>query len=598
MTPSRQLQGEDLVLSTDDKKTGLDDSVETPTEDTATAAGKRDAIEDAEVIAEITPEGESPETDTSADTPDDATDDATDDIAETDDAVTGVAATGDAEAEDAPTDADAAPDGVAYAPEETADIAKAEDTEDESEPAAEAEPDPEPVTEPEPTPIPTPTPVAAAPSSSGAGVMSTVAGGALAAVLGFGAAQFIDVDWMGMSGLGRDPVAVAIDTHTAELTALRERLAEVEAAAIDTSAVENAMTVIAADMTTRFGSVANGMTALNDQVGGLNEAVTGTVVAAQSTLEQTGSELTRVADGLGAIETRLTGVGDHLAGVDERLAEVDARLVEVEKRPLVESSDTAKAAFGVYERQLNELRATLEAQRADALKLEDSITEVSATAAAQMTAVSEQAEEQLLAMRSQTEMELQAVRDEAAAAIEAAEARAAEAEAKADARAQLAVAQASLAQVEAALNAGIAYEVALPALASVVEVPAVLSENGATGIPTLLMLQESYTPAARAALDASVKDTMGEDPTTRIMAFLKTQTGVRSLEAREGNDPDAVLSRMTVAVEAGDLAAALAEVPNLPEAGQAALADWTDAAQARLDAEAALPELAASVNNS
>lgn len=590
MTPSRQLQGEDLVLSTDDKKTGLDDSVETPTEDTATAAGKRDAIEDAEVIAEITPEGESPETDT----PDDATDDATDDIAETDDAVTEVAETGDAEAEDAPTDADAAPDGVAYAPEETADIVKAEDTEDEPAPAAEAEPDPE----PEPTPIPTPTPVAAAPSSSGAGVMSTVAGGALAAVLGFGAAQFIDVDWMGMSGLGRDPVAVAIDTHTAELTALRERLAEVESAAIDTSAVENAMTVIAADMTARFGSVANGMTALNDQVGGLNEAVTGTVVAAQSTLEQTGSELTRVADGLGAIETRLTGVGDHLAGVDERLAEVDARLVEVEKRPLVESSDTAKAAFGVYERQLNELRATLEAQRADALKLEDSITEVSATAAAQMTAVSEQAEEQLLAMRSQTEMELQAVRDEATAAIEAAEARAAEAEAKADARAQLAVAQASLAQVEAALNAGIAYEVALPALASVVEVPAVLSENGATGIPTLLMLQESYTPAARAALDASVKDTMGEEPTTRFMAFLKTQTGVRSLEAREGNDPDAVLSRMTVAVEAGDLAAALAEVPNLPEAGQAALADWTDAAQARLDAEAALPELAASVNNS
>lgn len=577
-------------MSTDDKKKGLDDNVETPADDTATPA-EPETIEDAEVIAEITPEGETLEVapeESENETPDAEAAAEDEDLEELE------------TLEEEVTEQDATDDPVADADDGTADE---QDPEQDSGQASEPDPEPTPV-EPEAEPVVAPAPVPAAAKSSG-GVMSTVFGGVLAAILGFGAAQFIDVDWMGMTGLGRDPVAAALDTHTSELNALRDRLAEVEAAAIDTAAVESVMTVIAADMSNRFGSVTGGMTSLTDQVAVLNGAVgeqlvavATTVQAAETQVQATGAELTRVADALSNVEGRLTGVGDHLAGVDERLAAVDARLVDVEKRPLVESSDTAKAAFEVYERQLKDLEATLESQRADALKLEETVTEVSATAAAQMTAVSEQAEEQLLAVRNQTELELQAVRDEAASLVAAAEARAQDAEAQADARAKLAVAQASLAQVEAALNAGIGYEVALPALASVVDVPAVIAENGASGIPTLLMLQESYTPAVRNALAASVKGTMGEDPTKRIMAFLKTQTGVRSLEAREGNDPDAVLSRMTVAVEAGDLGAALAEVPNLPEGGQSALATWTAAAQARLDAEAALPELAATVNNS
>ncbi|WP_108258668.1 COG4223 family protein [Mangrovicoccus ximenensis] len=148
----------------------------------------------------------------------------------------------------------------------------------------------------------------------------------------------------------------------------------------------------------------------------------------------------------------------------------------------------------------------------------------------------------------------------------------------------------------AALNAGIPYETALPALEEVTEVPQVLADNGATGIPTVLQLQESYTPAARAALEASLTTTMSEDPGNRLMAFLRTQTGVRSLEAREGNDPDAVLSRITAAVDGGDLETALAEFAALPEGGQEALSSWAAEARARVDADAALPALAAAVN--
>jgi len=70
------------------------------------------------------------------------------------------------------------------------------------------------------------------------------------------------------------------------------------------------------------------------------------------------------------------------------------------------------------------------------------------------------------------------------------------------------------------------------------------------------------------------------------------QTGVRSLEPREGNDPDAVLSRAEAAVRAGDLGAALDEITALPDPGQAALADWAATAQTRADALGAMADVA------
>jgi hypothetical protein len=70
---------------------------------------------------------------------------------------------------------------------------------------------------------------------------------------------------------------------------------------------------------------------------------------------------------------------------------------------------------------------------------------------------------------------------------------------------------------------------------------------------------------------------------------------VRSLAPREGNDPDAVLSRAEAALAAGDLGTALAEAAALPEAGQAAMAGWVGLAAVRQAATAALAELTAAV---
>jgi len=85
-----------------------------------------------------------------------------------------------------------------------------------------------------------------------------------------------------------------------------------------------------------------------------------------------------------------------------------------------------------------------------------------------------------------------------------------------------------------------------------------------------------------------------EDGTlTRCDAFLRTQAGARSLPPKDGDDPDAVLSRAEAAVARGDMVSAITELQALPEAGQAAMAGWLARAETRRDALAAATELAA-----
>jgi hypothetical protein len=103
-------------------------------------------------------------------------------------------------------------------------------------------------------------------------------------------------------------------------------------------------------------------------------------------------------------------------------------------------------------------------------------------------------------------------------------------------------------------------------------------------VPTLTALADAFPDAARAALDAAIRAEAGEGAMDRFTAFMRVQTGARSLEPREGGDPDAVLSRAEAAVRAGDLPAALAELSALPEAGLSEMAGWTQAAETRLQA--------------
>jgi hypothetical protein len=185
------------------------------------------------------------------------------------------------------------------------------------------------------------------------------------------------------------------------------------------------------------------------------------------------------------------------------------------------------------------------------------------------------------------------------AAADAAEARLKAAEASATAMAEQAEAAAAAARrgaaldrVTAALDSGAPYASALPELGGV-DLPPVLLDNAAVGLPTVADLAERFPEAARTALEAALRANMGESWTDRVSSFLRSQTGLRSLTPREGNDPDAVLSRAEAALAQGRVADAITELAAMPEAGKPALADWLAQAQTRVDAEAAVAALAA-----
>jgi hypothetical protein len=155
-----------------------------------------------------------------------------------------------------------------------------------------------------------------------------------------------------------------------------------------------------------------------------------------------------------------------------------------------------------------------------------------------------------------------------------------------------ALARAGLDMVRAALDTGAPFDGAVAQIAQAgVTVPADIAAVAGAGIVTPDALIESFDAHARDALRASLTELPATSTTERLGNFLRAQVGARSTAPRDGDDPDAILSRAGAAVQAGDFATALQELDALPDAGRAAMADWTRAATARAAALAALPDL-------
>ncbi|MDS9466244.1 hypothetical protein RGQ15_01485 [Paracoccus sp. MBLB3053] len=160
--------------------------------------------------------------------------------------------------------------------------------------------------------------------------------------------------------------------------------------------------------------------------------------------------------------------------------------------------------------------------------------------------------------------------------------------ADANRRAQAATAASAL---QAAIEAGAARDQALDELSAAgVEVPSVLTGD----IPRLEQLRSEFPAAARAGLRASLDaEADSGGAMDMISNFLRVQTGARSVQPREGSDPDAILSRADAAIEAGDVKGALDEVAALPQAGQQAMSDWIGRAKIWVEANAAMAALVA-----
>lgn len=180
--------------------------------------------------------------------------------------------------------------------------------------------------------------------------------------------------------------------------------------------------------------------------------------------------------------------------------------------------------------------------------------------------------------------------DAAEARLKQTEERAAELAREAEAAAAAARRAAALDRLAAALDSGAPFAAALPELGA--DLPPVLAQNAATGLPTIADLADAFPDVARQSLEAALRANMGESWTDRVSNFLRSQTGLRSLGPREGNDPDAVLSRAEAALRSGDVRTAITELAAMPEAGKPALEGWLAMAQTRSDAEAAIAALA------
>ncbi|MDJ0824801.1 MAG: mitofilin family membrane protein [Rhodobacter sp.] len=280
---------------------------------------------------------------------------------------------------------------------------------------------------------------------------------------------------------------------------------------------------------------------------------------AQPDLSPVTGALDAVQNSVADVTGSVTEVAGQVAALAARLDDTDARLGEVETQPIPEAELPAEVV-AAFERQMDDMQASLDDRFAG---IQDAL---GGEVAAIETALTDKLSE-----------------------IEAAQAAAADAEAAAKAAAQAAEARAALAEVEVALDTGGGFAEALAALSETTgdAAPAALADHAEEGIATLQALKDGFPDAARAALSVSIAPDPEAGTSGRLGAFLRTQLGVRSLEPRAGDDPDAVLSRAEAALGGGDLAGAMELIAALPEDGRAAFEDWIRQAEIRMAALAA-----------
>lgn len=307
-------------------------------------------------------------------------------------------------------------------------------------------------------------------------------------------------------------------------------------------------------------------------------------------LQPPAPDLTALTDRLVAAETSLTAAQDSLSAMQKRALAPLKPDPDLQNR--VATLETAAAnppdvpGLGALTSRIDGLEARL----AEIAALPSDGTGISAAALSALQADIRA----LKAAGPNTSQDLTALVDDTIAQINAAKAEAEDMASKAAAVAQTSLQSAAIAQLRSALDSGGAFSGALASLEGIDVAPA-LATHAATGLPTLDALQDSFPASARLALEAALRANMGESWTSRVSTFLRSQTGARSLTPREGNDPDAILSRAEAALTQADLDTTLSEIATLPPEAVLAMEDWTTLADRRRQAEIALADLVATI---
>lgn len=331
--------------------------------------------------------------------------------------------------------------------------------------------------------------------------------------------------------------------------------------------------------------------ALEQQLASLQsqlEALDGDNSALRDQLDSLAGRDVVVADELAARDAQISGAYDEIAALEARMAAREALNIASPAE-----LDDVSRALG---ENLNRL-AALESE-VTALVESDALDQLAVQTDSRIGA-QEEITSRLAVQVSSVQAELSGLLDEIGAVRELAEKQLADVQAEADAAAAAAAARAAQAEARAALDSiagalesGAPFGVALARIEAAGETaPDALQASAATGVATVAELQDSFAPAARAGLTAALQHAETDSTTDRLTNFLRSQVGARSLSAREGDDPDAVMSRAEAAVREGDIARALDEIATLPEAGITAMGGWYGRASARVAAQSALADL-------
>lgn len=308
------------------------------------------------------------------------------------------------------------------------------------------------------------------------------------------------------------------------------------------------------------------------------------------------------------IDTRLN---ETLAALDDRVEVLETQRdnsavvkLEADVRAMKAALDAEIARLGDRlsgtETSLDDALAGLEAARqrlSEAMaetggEISAATSELMTRYGAEIDALKAQLEDRTIS-REELDQKLQDITDKAEAGLEAARARVTELT-EAAGEVDLTLARERL---NAAIDTGRAYgeQLADLARAAAVDIPAALGGAADTGVPTLLQLQQDFPKAARKGLKASIRASADDSLTGKLGAFLEAQLGARSLEEREGDDPDAILSRAEAALGRAEVQAAVDLVRKLPDAGVRAMDGWLKDADALLAVQAALKELDQSI---
>jgi hypothetical protein len=299
---------------------------------------------------------------------------------------------------------------------------------------------------------------------------------------------------------------------------------------------------------------------------------------------------------------------DYTSAIEEQSSRIDALSAELAAKPAFDASALqasiadATSAVTAAQEQITGVAETVAAfeerlTTLEALPREDGISQQMENALKEMRAELNQ-QNAALEQMAPVEGELNDMR----AALDAqkgelvtmiAEAQASKQDAEKTARDTLA--RAGVTRILVALESGAPFADALAEVEanSDIAIPEALAQTAADGVPTLASLGDAYPNAAREAL-AAVRS---EDTGGGVSSFLTRQLGVRSVAPREGDDPDAILSRVGAAVDEGRISYALEIADALPEGAKAPLAEWMAQANLRLSAAREAEALATSLNS-